>query len=958
MRRLTLVLLGILFAGPGPAQAQNLVVNGGFESGAAGWTTWRAPWGSGEVWDFNDTDPEATGTRCLRLSTPGNASFGVYQQVAVTPGRTYRIDCRWKGTKFGESNWYEVLLLDGPFNQVFADSGSADLVQPNFMYAYDSGTFPLPGDFGWIWTHEQNGTPVDTHGRFGKRTATGNVMTIVLKAGACCGTNGASAWFDEVSLVEDTTGQQGCRIDNGSFTADLAGWTPWVVHDTGGDHAAIVDAGELTIGGSHSNGGVYQQFDVQPGTVVNIMGRWRSDPAPPPGMWAEVLVINGDRLPTDGVDEVDGVNGAILLFRNDTFDGRGAWNGPIGRNAPVKHQVSFVAASTTATLVLRTGNNGPGTPTSVTFDDLSVHCVPPAGTIAAPPAGFVTRSLTFPVGEMVSLAQSPVSRHIYAVRNNQFGGSSLLYRIDTGETFSATLAYDLSVAVSPGFSLAQGICFDSQGNVYISNFAGRIIRGVDTNPDPAVDAFVFSQILDLPDIQIGTFHGVGGVAVGPDNKLYINSGSGTHYGPEPDNGYNMRILRCELTGGIHTVETFAEGIRNSFDIVFRSDGKLFGIENGPLIDCDYAEEFNLIREGVHYGFPYKFSSDLSGSDASILCTSDGGNVGPQPGGPSDPAPGWANYGPDAKPGPGQRGYVDGGEYYGFDPHSSPDGLSFYEPALMDPQSIKFPSEYHGRAFVARFGMLENVPKVGFDVLSLRLDEPGEGFLCNRFLTNLGRCIDVLCAYNGRLYVLEFNSEMNGPGIGGGPSRLHEIAYTIQLDPQIGLSATSIHRQTAVGVNLPDDTFTVFNSGPGTISYTVSTETPWLSVAPDAGTSEGPSDETTFTITYNVAGLPVGTHAGAISIVDPNAINSPQTISVSVQVQTVKADLDADGDVDQSDFAILQKCFSGPGIAATLPCMSARMDGDSDVDGSDFELWLQCFSGPGIPAVATCDDAFE
>jgi hypothetical protein len=72
-------------------------------------------------------------------------------------------------------------------------------------------------------------------------------------------------------------------------------------------------------------------------------------------------------------------------------------------------------------------------------------------------------------------------------------------------------------------------------------------------------------------------------------------------------------------------------------------------------------------------------------------------------------PSWANYGPYAKPSSGQPGYVDGMVYYGFDPHSSPDGLDFYEPVNMDPEAILFPEEFHGRAFVARFGELGPPP---------------------------------------------------------------------------------------------------------------------------------------------------------------------------------------------------------------------------------------------------------
>src|SRR5205085_1255148 len=138
----------------------NLVANGGFESGSTGWTTWRAPWGAGEVWDFNNTQSGLVGAKCLKISTTGQSSFGVYQQVTVQAGHSYKIDCQWKGTRFGSSNWYEVMLIDGPFSMSQADDGGASVVQPNFMYAYESSVYPLPGDFGWIYTHDQNGTGV------------------------------------------------------------------------------------------------------------------------------------------------------------------------------------------------------------------------------------------------------------------------------------------------------------------------------------------------------------------------------------------------------------------------------------------------------------------------------------------------------------------------------------------------------------------------------------------------------------------------------------------------------------------------------------------------------------------------------------------------------------------------------------------------------------------------------
>jgi len=771
-------------------------------------------------------------------------------------------------------------------------------------------------------------------------------------------------------------------LTNGSFDLGFTGWTSWTLRDDGGDLTRSVVGEELRIAGSDFDGGVYQQFDTGGSdNVVNVIGFWRSQPTLANGMHGEVWVINQDRVPVDGIDEIDGVNGAILLYRNDTFDGRGAWADAIAKSAPVKHQVSFTAAASKATLILRTGNNNPGGLTGVVFDDMAVHIVPPAATPTSMPFGFALRTLAFPLSSMVSIAQSPISKRIYAVRNNQEGGSSILYRIDVdGPSLTTTQLYDLSNTgvINPGFSEAQGLTFDPAGNLYISNRLGRIIKGIDTNPDPDADAFIFSQMFDLPDPQIGTFHGVGGVAVGPDGYLYINSGSETHYGPEDDKGYNMRILRAPLTAtSVAEVQTFCAGIRNSFDISFRIDGKLFGVENGPNLNCDYAEEFNLLEGGFHYGFPYRFGSDISGGDNSITCVNDPPRVGPQPlPAGLDPRPAWANYGPDAKPGPGQRGHANGGEFYGFDGHSSPNGLDFYEVSLMDPAAIKFPPEFQGRAFVVRFGQLEdfssgnnpNPPNVGFDVLSLRLDDAHEGFVCNRFLTSIGRPMGVLCAYNGRVYVLEFNQQSSFPGGGWGtPSRMHELSYTIATSPIIGLSTQTISRVTDyTETPATPDSFTVSNLGVGTVSFSVDvdyaepSEPPWLLVDPSSSSSTGPGDPQTITVTYlpAVSSLPVGVHTAAITVSDPASQNLSETVTVLLTVKTVLPDMDQDGDVDQIDFGRLQACFTQAGQPPASGCETADFNRDSLITSADFEVFKGCLSGPSVLAGKSCDDAFE
>jgi len=67
------------------------------------------------------------------------------------------------------------------------------------------------------------------------------------------------------------------------------------------------------------------------------------------------------------------------------------------------------------------------------------------------------------------------------------------------------------------------------------------------------------------------------------------------------------------------------------------------------------------------------------------------------------------------------------------------------------------------------------------------------------------------------------------------------------------------------------------------------------------------------------------------------------------------DLDRDGDVDQTDFGHLQKCFSGPGIPQNDPsCLKARLDDiDDDVDLQDLAVFRKCLSGANVPQDPEC-----
>jgi hypothetical protein len=95
-----------------------------------------------------------------------------------------------------------------------------------------------------------------------------------------------------------------------------------------------------------------------------------------------------------------------------------------------------------------------------------------------------------------------------------------------------------------------------------------------------------------------------------------------------------------------------------------------------------------------------------------------------------------------------------------------------------------------------------------------------------------------------------------------------------------------------GTNAAIQTFTVQNTGGGTLNYSITDNVSWLCVSPTSGTSTGEVD--TMTVTYATTGLGVGVHNGTITITAAGATNSPQTIAVTVTVnkKTVTEDFNS------------------------------------------------------------------
>ncbi|RMA59207.1 hypothetical protein C8C96_0205 [Acidovorax sp. 100] len=200
-----LIVLSLMAVGVS-ASAQNLLANGNFESGLAGWNTWTAPPG---FWDgawihSNDCDiwvptvcPFGSGGTShsqKKGSGAGNAHGGLFQTLAVTPGRVYRLRGMWSGgvtgNAAGNASWWEVVAYNGAVGAATIDAapGPMDVL----IARREVSNLALNGVFQFQWE------PFS-----GTFTASSNQVTIALKTGSFF-TLDAAGYHDDLVLEEVT----------------------------------------------------------------------------------------------------------------------------------------------------------------------------------------------------------------------------------------------------------------------------------------------------------------------------------------------------------------------------------------------------------------------------------------------------------------------------------------------------------------------------------------------------------------------------------------------------------------------------------------------------------------------------------------------------------------------------------------------------------------------------------
>jgi hypothetical protein len=97
---------------------------------------------------------------------------------------------------------------------------------------------------------------------------------------------------------------------------------------------------------------------------------------------------------------------------------------------------------------------------------------------------------------------------------------------------------------------------------------------------------------------------------------------------------------------------------------------------------------------------------------------------------------------------------------------------------------------------------------------------------------------------------------------------------------ITISPSSLSFQaTTGGSNPPSQTINIKNSGGGTLNYTLTDDAGWLDVDPKSGMSTG--SDVPHAVSVDSRSLAAGNYSGTITVTDPKASNSPQTVAVTL-----------------------------------------------------------------------------
>ena len=194
--------------------------------------------------------------------------------------------------------------------------------------------------------------------------------------------------------------------------------------------------------------------------------------------------------------------------------------------------------------------------------------------------------------------------------------------------------------------------------------------------------------------------------------------------------------------------------------------------------------------------------------------------------------------------------------------------------------------------------------------------------------------------------------------GNGPPKLIDITPTpgtviptTQTVASIRLQFSEPINYTAASFSIQDETGAPRSFTP---TYDGSTYTMTLSLEQPLPAGHTWTVTVADSIKSQAAGLALDGEIGTPPVL-PSGDGVPGGAAGVSFYTTISADFDGDGDVDGDDLSkTFAPCFTGPDLGpVTEACKKADLDGDNDVDQSDFGLLQRCFSGPGAHPDPAC-----
>jgi glucose/arabinose dehydrogenase len=270
-----------------------------------------------------------------------------------------------------------------------------------------------------------------------------------------------------------------------------------------------------------------------------------------------------------------------------------------------------------------------------------------------------------------------------------------------------------SKVIASDLDRPNGLAFHN-GTLYIAEGTkvSKLEKIEDNLDNPPKPVAIYSA---FPDHRS---HGWKFMALGPDNKLYINVGAPCNICIPPEENSQIRRINLDGSGS----EAYVRGVRNSVGFDWHPVTKeLYFTDNGRdwLSEEVPHDELNRVTKmGQHFGYPYCHQGDLPDNEF-----------------------GWGRSCDEFEKPVAKLG-----------PHSAALGMRFYTGTM-------FPQKYRGGIFIARHGSWNKSKKIGGDVIFVTLNKDGSVKSWEPFMTGflkdnnyIGRPVDVQVMKDGSLLV--------------------------------------------------------------------------------------------------------------------------------------------------------------------------------------------------------------